>query len=112
TTTRSPIGVIEFVAPSKLAPMTRKHVASPGRFFRGGHLPAEAGHLIAEVVPGRQAAGRDGALHGPRVPQREPFAIERARDAAFVAGAAKRLPSLVEGIGAPGQPCERLLVLA
>src|SRR5262249_10480277 len=107
-----PVRIIELVALSKLPAMTREDVALSGRFLRCGHLAAEAPDLVSKVVPGRKAAWRNGALHGARVPQSEPLAIERADDPALVALATERLPSLVERVGAPCQPRQRLLILA
>ena len=49
-------------------------------------------------------------MHRARLPNRKPFAIKRPGQPSFVTGAPEAAPSLVEAVGAEGEPRNGLLV--
>jgi hypothetical protein len=92
----------------RVAARARVDVGLPCGLVRGNDGVANrVGHLpdFAEV---HAASGRDRALHRARVPERVPFAIERAGDAPFVTRVAEVAPPGVEDVGAARDLPDRL----
>src|SRR5262245_22581190 len=105
-----PAAVVETVAAEDVAARARIHVRLAGGFFGGDDGRADFVGDAADVAEVRAASLRHGARHGARLPQREPFAIEGAHDAAAVARLLEVLPLAVELIGPPRDLRHRLLV--
>src|SRR5206468_1993202 len=92
--------------PAVVQPPVAKHVAACAwvdvglsRGFVGGDhgVANRVGHL-AELAEIGAAAGRHGTLHSALIPERVPFAIERANNAPFVAVLTEGAPAGVQDV--------------
>src|ERR1043165_4355570 len=100
------VRVVELVALTQLAALAREDVALARGFLGGGHRAPERRGVFAEFLPGVETARRHGAGKPLLVPHREPLTLERSGDAALVAHGPELLPSLIQGIGVPGETRE------
>src|SRR6185312_13048706 len=95
-----PAGVVELVFPAEVAASARIDVGLPRLFFHAFDGVLDGEGFGADIAEETAASVGDESLYELGVVEREPLAIELARDGALVTVAPESPPFVVERVGA------------